>query len=626
MSHYWTGLARIFASYRNDKRYGLLAVFVVFIAHAWRYFANAQTSQVYGDGFYSWIFVRSLAFDGDLDFTNDYAACGDPWHVGVDEGGGRPANPFYFGPAALLAPVLFIARHLVRLPADAPASWRSACGGPLVFYTGLLSIVAVTLVVYFGYRAARRFFDEGACAIAVLAVGFASQLNVNGALVWCYSHLWGAFGVSLTVFLVVRFWEAPSVGRAIAAGAACGLAFLIRPAEILFACTFAGAVADHAIRGGFRRTLPTAAKHTLAFGVALIGVASVQFWVHAKLYGFPFVIPQGKLYVQLTHAHPFLLLFAARSGLLYWTPLMWLALIGLPLLVRPKGSRFLFVGLVVATCLHHYVASAALAWTGGATAGARIQTSLVGPFVLSTAACMAPCLRWLERRDWTRSAGVLVTVAMLPWALVTWSVPTSGVPNDRAVPAPELYGTAARGTMNTIYESIGNPWTLPATIPFALRYRFAPKVFDIVATDGIFQKQYRTMEPMGTDTLSFASPPSGYFGVGYEKADQGALIRPGRRMRSLFALYWPWVTHIHLSLATDGRRPANVTLRTGSFFRRYNIGSVRVDNTTEVDLPVPKNAFDSGINELLVETDAPVTLKAIRFIDQGTHDTRIRAF
>lgn len=329
--------------------------------------------------------------------------------------------------------------------------------------------------------------------------------------------------------------------------------------------------------------------------------------------------------MQLSHAHPLLLLFGARSGLLYWTPLMWFAVLGLPLLVRPKDSRFLFVGIAIATCLHHYVASAALSWTGAATTGGRVQTSLAASLLLSTAAFLAPCLRWLERREWTRSAGGIVTVALLPWALVTWSIPTAGLPNDRPSPAPELYGTAARGTMTTIYELIGNPWTLPATIPFALRYRVSPTVFDTVATDGIFQKQYRSLAPLGTDTLSFASPPAGYFGDGYEKTVLGARITPGHRMRSLFALYWPWVTHIHLAfVAEDG--PANITLRTRSFFGGYDVGSVHAENTTEVDLPVPKNALDSGINELLIETDARVTLKSVRFIDEGTHDTRIRAF
>ncbi|WP_394834322.1 glycosyltransferase family 39 protein [Pendulispora rubella] len=618
-------LPRLLATYRDDKRFGLLAVFIVFVAHAWRYFASEVAGQVHGDGFYSWIFVRSLAFDGDLDFSNDYAACGDPWGMGVDEGGGRPANPFYFGPAVLLAPVLFIVRHVIRLPAGAPASWHSGCTGPLIFYTGLLSIVAVTLVVYFGYRAARRFFDEGTCAIAVLVVGFASPLNVHGSFVWYYSHVWSALGVALTIFLTVRFWETPSLGWAAAAGAACGFAFLMRPVEILFACAFAAAMADHARRGGVRRMLRSTVARTLAFGGALLGVAALQFWVHFKLYGFPFIIPQGKLYVQLSHAHPFLLLFGARSGLLYWTPLMWFAVLGLPLLVRPKKSRFLFAGLVLVTCLHHYIASSALGWTGAATTGGRVQTSLAAPFLLSTAAFLTPCLRWLERREWTRSTGALVTVALLPWVLVTWGIPTAGVPYDRPVPAPDLYGTAVRGTTNTIYTSIGNPWTLPATILFALRYRASPAVFDTVATDGIFQKQYRSLAPMGPDTLSFASPPAAYFGDGYEKTDQGARITPGRRMRSLFALYWPWVTHIHLSFVAEGR-PANVTLRTGSFFRRYDLGSVHVEKTTEVDLAVPKNAFDSGIDELLVETDARVTLKSIRFIDQGKRDTRVRAF
>ena len=118
----------------EDWKYGAPSLLVVLIAQAWRYFASYRVDGgLFGDGYYSWIFVRSIAFDGDVHFANDYAVCGDPWHLGIEEGGHRPANPFYFGPAIFLSPVLFILRHLIRLPLrrripgepDALARWSS---------------------------------------------------------------------------------------------------------------------------------------------------------------------------------------------------------------------------------------------------------------------------------------------------------------------------------------------------------------------------------------------------------------------------------------------------------------------------------------------------------------------
>ncbi|MEO8800494.1 MAG: hypothetical protein ABI551_21555, partial [Polyangiaceae bacterium] len=39
-----------------------------------------------GDGYYAWLFARSLVYDHDVDFTNDYSICGDRWKVGADRG------------------------------------------------------------------------------------------------------------------------------------------------------------------------------------------------------------------------------------------------------------------------------------------------------------------------------------------------------------------------------------------------------------------------------------------------------------------------------------------------------------------------------------------------------------
>ncbi|AKV02434.1 hypothetical protein AKJ09_09097 [Labilithrix luteola] len=118
-------------AWSDDRRgWGALCLLVVFVAHALRYgLTQTMNAHVYADGAYSWIFARSLAFDGDIELTNDYALCGDSFNVGIDEGGHRPANPFYFGPATIFAPVLFLLRHVVPLAASAPESWKAGCSG-----------------------------------------------------------------------------------------------------------------------------------------------------------------------------------------------------------------------------------------------------------------------------------------------------------------------------------------------------------------------------------------------------------------------------------------------------------------------------------------------------------------
>ena len=66
------------------------------------------------DGFYGWIYARSLAYDGDLDFTNDYALCGDPWSMGWETATHHRANVFYIGPAVFWTPAIWLLKHFVH--------------------------------------------------------------------------------------------------------------------------------------------------------------------------------------------------------------------------------------------------------------------------------------------------------------------------------------------------------------------------------------------------------------------------------------------------------------------------------------------------------------------------------
>src|SRR4029079_11142642 len=148
---------------------------------------------------------------------------------GVDEGGHRPANPFYIGPAAYLAPALFVLRLLLRFPAGTADVWRQGCSGPLVAWTGVVAPIAVGFTMCFAYRIGRRWFSEVPCAMAVLVVGLASPLNVFGSLTWYYSHLYAALTVAIALLAIVRADECPEkVPRWFYAGAATAFAALMR--------------------------------------------------------------------------------------------------------------------------------------------------------------------------------------------------------------------------------------------------------------------------------------------------------------------------------------------------------------------------------------------------------------
>jgi hypothetical protein len=69
-------------------------------------------SLIAGDGHYLYLTARSIAFDGDVDLTNQYAAWGDRWGLGVAASDGWRLPPRELGPAILMVPGLWIGHAL----------------------------------------------------------------------------------------------------------------------------------------------------------------------------------------------------------------------------------------------------------------------------------------------------------------------------------------------------------------------------------------------------------------------------------------------------------------------------------------------------------------------------------
>ncbi|MBX3186934.1 MAG: hypothetical protein KF819_07965 [Labilithrix sp.] len=629
----WQMLARLMRRlrrviWRDDRTlWGFYAVAAVFLLHLLRYATSQplKSAEPDGDGFYTWIYARSLAFDFDIHLANDYALCGDIFNAGIDEGGGRPANPLYFGPALLLAPVTFVVKTLLSFGPEVNAKWSGGCSGPIVYFVGYSAVIATTLTVWIGYRIARRFYSEGACAVAVVVVGLASPLNVFGTLSWYYSHVWAALAVAVSFLTAFRAHEAPENGRSwLVAGLGCGFAALMRTQESLWLLLPLASIATHALstRKTHAMWRGTALLRVLLLGAGFIVVYAIQLYVYRRIYGSAFVIPQGKLYLQLSHAHPWLLLFSARSGLLYWTPLLWLAVVGMPLLVANRRMGLLGAAIVVASAANIYVASAALSWTGSGTIGARVQTSLAAPLLFAIGASATSMLRWAAQRRIRAPAALLLALA--PWIWTTWMTGTAGMPNDRVVAAPELYSGAVKNGVSTIYRNIGNPWTLPATLVFSTRYHAPPRVFDQLASDGMWAKDYRTLEVLTTDTLTFKTPPPAFYGEDLAKFAARELgVRPGEQSRFLVTLYWPWVTAVRVT-ARPVSGPATLTIKSASFWRTRELGKVRFERKDTVEIAVPPDAFDSGINEVILHSDAPTVLESWQWLDTSPHDTSIR--
>ncbi|MBX3190987.1 MAG: hypothetical protein KF819_28585, partial [Labilithrix sp.] len=321
------------------------------------YFADGSGFHPSGDGYYSWVFARSIAFDGDLRFENDYALCGDPFGVGVDRGAGRPDNFFYAGPAIFWAPALFV----VRLCASVFLGWAGAsaasCVGWVPGVTIATSVVLAAIAIALSARAAEGVAPEGVSRAYALVLAFGSPLFVYATSAAHYSHASQTFCSAGLVWAAMRLRDLPPSRRGSREWACIALLLAAgavhRPHALLYAVIpLAVALERPALR----------ARGLVAIGAGVAAGVIASGALGVLLRGSAFGVPQGPHLIHVGHAHPFLLLFAIRGGFFFWTPVAWLAVVGLASLVRDRATRLLGIAFVVAAAAEIFVSSTPIDW------------------------------------------------------------------------------------------------------------------------------------------------------------------------------------------------------------------------------------------------------------------------
>src|SRR2546421_1212536 len=302
-----------------------------------------------GVGYYAWL--RSAVMDHDLQFANEYRH-GDPvvrrnvfdeqghvrrpWKTGA----GHVANNWGVGAAAMWAPFFIGAHGVVAIARLAGFHWhadgfsipyRWACA----FGTALYAFLALLIA----HRLARRRVSGQAAFVAVLVVWGASSL-----FVYQYLLPFWPFGAAAFVGAVLLWlWDSKGErtrSRWFAMGALTGLAGAIHPVAVAWGALPLLAILD---AGSLRRKLRAAGL--VAAGV-LLGAAP-QLIGKAVVYGSPFTTGYGEVGARsrFSAGQLFRILLGANHGLFSWTPIAFLAIVGLagPLWRR---DRRLAVGLL----------------------------------------------------------------------------------------------------------------------------------------------------------------------------------------------------------------------------------------------------------------------------------------
>ena len=350
-------------------------------------FAKPDGRVVFGDATHHFVQLRSMVFDRDLSFQNEYIAL---YKLKGDEAQndyvfteltvtGRVRNYMPIGPALLWAPLYVLAAAAQWLLAVAGLAARpDGYGRILQMMPGVTGVIAATAAAWLSWRLARRVTDDVSAAVATLAIWLGSHAVYYSLVSPAYSHSASMFtsAIFFNVWLTTR--KQRTVATFASWGALAGLCALMRWQDVVFA-------AIPAIEALRWRTTPGRRFQALAAaGLTWLITFTPQMIVWNALYGQPFAIPQGPSFMQW--GSPFLLsvLFSVSHGLFSWAPILVPAVWGLAIWLR--RDRDVALPIAVFVGLSWYVNAAVSDWWAGEAFGARRFLSLFPLFVVGMAA------------------------------------------------------------------------------------------------------------------------------------------------------------------------------------------------------------------------------------------------
>ena len=373
-------------------------------------------------------YLRSLWFDGDLSFENEYRYFYDRG-IARDHGfertfleletvTGLRLNFATIGPALLWSPFYALGDVAARLLHAAGADVAvDGFSRPYLLAVTYGSATYAFLAICIAIGTARRLFGEG--HLAGLAVWIGTPLLFYAYLAPGFAHACSAFAVALFVGTWLAVRETWSLRGLMALGASSALMVMVREQDVFFvvgpAVDFVWSVVE-ASRTGARARIRTLLLHVTAGAATALICYLPQVATYLVLYGH--VGPAPEVARKMVWLAPYAVgvLFSAEHGLLVWTPLVMVAITGLigytaagtGTVALPRARR-IGLCLLAMFAAQVYISGSVESWTTAGSFGAR---RFVGTTVLLVVG-LAAALRMVRER--LPRAALFVGVVVCIW-------------------------------------------------------------------------------------------------------------------------------------------------------------------------------------------------------------------
>ncbi len=281
------------------------------------------------------------------------------------------------GQAILMSPFFFLA-HIIAsktniYPADGFSYPYQICLGIGMFCYALIAL-------YFFRKVLLHFFSDKVTAISLIILVFGTNYLNYSAIEQCLSHSTLFCIYSLLLYIVIKFYEKPSIILAFSIGFLTGLATLIRPTEIIslllpivWATNTWQGVKDRLFF--FKNNW----QYLAVSGLSFVGIVAIQAFYWKYVSGDWIVYSYGNQGFRWFPPYIKEYLFSYRSGWLMFTPMMIFAFIGLIPFAKHKQNR---IAILTFLGLNLYIISAwEIWWYGGR---AMVQSYPILMFLIAT--------------------------------------------------------------------------------------------------------------------------------------------------------------------------------------------------------------------------------------------------
>lgn len=451
-------------------------------------FAVGVASQIHlgarlqSDGFYYFSYLRSLVFDRDVEFSNDYRllGLGDKAHLFQPTPTGYAQSAWTIGPAIVWSPFFAaahpIARALNRQGADVSTNGISYPYRQAVCIAGLFYAL---LGCWFMYRLVLRFFDTRLSVLAVVLVVAGSFMLWYAVREPSMTHAPSMAGVAGFAWFWVATYGRRTRFEWALLGFVAGFITLIRWQNALFAILPASE--SLALLVGAVRTKNTRLATDALINGALFTLLAVvgfipQMLAWKSIYGSYLAVSPVGPQIRWWDPHLVDILWSSRNGLFSWSPILYVGAIGLLLFacVRPAIG----VPCVVAVAVMTYFNASIQDWWGSDGFGGRRFEGTLPLFALGVAA-------FADRAAAAARRHPLRVVAAGGALLVLWNLSLMSAAHDGHVRIGESisFGEAAAHQARAIHRWFGHPFTYPASLFFAARNDVPIGAYDLLAAN-----------------------------------------------------------------------------------------------------------------------------------------------